>query len=108
MIIKENGTERTVSKSQAVDLRLIDNATRKGDNKAIEMVDQRRRRIAEAQDNNRRYHTLSDEEILSAYFRQLAADSALDGGLLGDPEPSPDDVPSRPSDQDQRQERHDG
>lgn len=46
VVIKEDGKTRKVTKSQAVDLRLIDNATRKGDNRAIEMVDARRR-IAE-------------------------------------------------------------
>lgn len=87
MIIKENGVERKVSKSQAVDLRLLDNATRKGDNKAIEMVDQRRRRIAENHENNRRYHTLADQEILEAYLRERAAELAIDSKLFGDPEP---------------------
>ncbi|WP_095012051.1 DUF5681 domain-containing protein [Tsuneonella mangrovi] len=87
MVIKENGIERTVTKSQAVDLRLIDNATRKGDNKAIEMVDQRRQRIAEAAEINRRRHTLSDQTILEAYLQERAADLAIDPALFGDPEP---------------------
>jgi hypothetical protein len=87
MVIKENGVERKVSKSQAVDLRLIDNATRKGDNKAIDMVDQRRRRIAEAAENNRRYHSLSDQAILEAYLRERARELDIDPALFGDPEP---------------------
>lgn len=92
MTIKENGVERKVSKSQAVDLRLIDNATRKGDNKAIEMVDLRRRRIAEATEQNRRYHTLSDQQILETYLRERAEDLAIDPTLLGDPAPDPPDT----------------
>lgn len=87
MTIKENGVERKVSKSQAVDLRLIDNATRKGDNKAIEMVDQRRRRIAEAVEHNRRYHTLSDQQILETYLRERAEELAIDPAVLGDAAP---------------------
>lgn len=87
MVIKENGVERKVSKSQAVDLRLIDNATRKGDNKAIEMVDQRRRRIAEAAENNRRYQSLNDQAILEAYLRERARELDIDPALFGDPEP---------------------
>ena len=90
MTIKENGVERKVSKSHAVDLRLIDNATRKGDNRAIEMVDQRRRRIAEAAEQNRRYHTLSDEEILLAYLRERSEELAIDPALFGDPDPAPE------------------
>ena len=85
MTIKENGVERKVSKSHAVDLRLIDNATRKGDNRAIEMVDQRRRRIAEAAEDNRRYHALGDQEILETYLRERAEELAIDPVLFGDP-----------------------
>ena len=87
MTIRENGIERNVSKSHGVDLRLLDNALSKGDNRAIEMVDQRRRRIAEAKEDNRRYHTLSDQEILEAYLRERAADLAIDPDLFGDPDP---------------------
>jgi hypothetical protein len=87
MTIKENGVERKVSKSHAVDLRLIDNATRKGDNRAIEMVDQRRRRIAEAAEHNRRHQTQSDQAILEAYLRERAEELKIDPKLLGDPAP---------------------
>lgn len=87
MTIRENGVERRVSKSHAVDLRLIDNATRKGDNRAIEMVDQRRRRIVQAAEDNRLYHTLSDQEILDAYLRERAADLAIHPDMFGDPDP---------------------
>ncbi len=84
--IKENGKERKVSKSHAVDLRLIDNATRKGDNRAIEMVDQRRQRIAENAEASRHYQTLGNEEMLSAYLRQRAAELQIDPDLFGDAE----------------------
>ena len=90
-IVRENGVERRVSKSQAVDLRLIDNAARKGDNKAIDMVDQRRRRIAaDKEETARRYHTLSDVGILEQYLRERAAELQIDPKLFGDPEPEPD------------------
>lgn len=91
-IVRENGVERKVSKSHAVDLRLIDNAARKGDNKAIDMVDQRRRRIAaEKEETARRYHTLSDAEILHSYLQQLSAELSVDPNLFGDP---PDQEPA--------------
>lgn len=86
--ITENGKKRMVTKSHAVDLRLLDNATRKGDNKAIEMVDQRRRRIAaEKAETARRYHTLRDEEILRQYLRERQDELEVDPNLFGDPEP---------------------
>lgn len=87
MTIRENGKERKVSKSHGVDLRLLDNALSKGDNRAIELIDQRRRRIAQAAEDNRRYHTLSDQEILDAYLRERAADLSIDPELFGDPDP---------------------
>ncbi|NCP12230.1 MAG: hypothetical protein GW859_09840 [Sphingomonadales bacterium] len=87
--IKENGAERRVTKGHAVDLRLIDNATRKGDNKAIDMVDQRRRRIAEDRENNRRYHTIADREILEAFLREREKELGINPALFGDPEPDP-------------------
>ena len=110
MTVKENGVERKVSKSQAVDLRLIDNATRKGDNKAIEMVDQRRRRIADAAEQNRRYHSLSDQEILETYLRERAEELSIDPALLGDPEPRPGETDSEDLDSlgSDRGERPDG
>ena len=87
--VREDGKERRVSKSHAVDLRLIDNATRKGDNKAIELVDQRRRWIAaEKEETARRYHTLADEQILEQYLRQRADELKIDPKLFGDPDPS--------------------
>lgn len=84
MVVKENGVERKVTKSHAVDLRLIDNATRKGDNRAIEMVDQRRRRIADAAELNRHRHIQSDQAILEAYLHERANELTLDPALLGD------------------------
>ena len=87
--IKEDGAERTVSKGHAVNLRLIDNATRKGENRAIELIDQRRRRIAaEKEETARRYHTLHDVEILEEYLRQRQDELNVDPKLFGDPEPN--------------------
>ena len=104
MTIRENGLERKVSKSHGVDLRLLDNALSKGDNRAIEMVDQRRRRIAEAKEDNRRYHSLTDEEILDKYLRERAEERAMDAQFCGDPEPNQDGDPdnNRPSTDDGR------
>ena len=87
MTVRENGVERKVSKSHGVDLRLLDNALGRGDNRAIELIDQRRRRIAQADEDNRRYHVLSDQEILEAYLRERAADLAIDPELFGDRKP---------------------
>jgi hypothetical protein len=89
-VVTENGVERKVTKSQAIDLRLINNAG-KGDNRAIEMVDRRRQRIAEAAEHNRRYHSLSDQAILEAYLRERAGELDVDPALFGDPEPGEPD-----------------
>jgi hypothetical protein len=87
-LVREGDVARLLTKSHAVDVRLIDNATG-GDNKAIEMVDQRRRRIAaEKEETARRYHSLSDIEILQQYLRERADDLKIDPGLFGDPDPS--------------------
>ena len=93
MTIRESGVERKVSKSLGVDLRMLDNALSKGNNRAIEMVDQRRRRIAEAKEDNRRYHSLTDEEILHKYLRERAKERARDAQFCGDPEPDDDGDP---------------
>lgn len=91
IVVREDGKERKVSKSLGVDLRLIDNAARKGNNRAIEMVDQRRRRIAAEQDETaRRYHALSSHEMLDRYLRERAAELQLDAAQFGDP-PTDDD-----------------
>ncbi|MFM7349379.1 MAG: DUF5681 domain-containing protein [Erythrobacter sp.] len=88
IVLKESGGgERKVTKSHAVDLRLIQNAISKGDNRAIEMIDARRRRIAEAGEASRRRHRLSDQAILEAYLRERADDLAIDPLLFGDPDP---------------------
>ena len=61
----------------------------KGDNRAIEMVDQRRRRIAaEKEETARRYHTQSDHEIFEQYLRQRAEELNVDPMLFGDPDPA--------------------
>lgn len=88
IVLREDGKERKVSKSLGVDLRLIDNATRKGDNRAIDMVDQRRRRIAaEKEETAKRYHALSSHEMLDQYLRERAAELQLDASQFGDPPP---------------------
>lgn len=84
MTVREGGKERKVSKSQAVDLRLIDNPTRKGDYKAIELVDARRRRITADHETNRHFHTMTDTRILEAYLRDRADELAIDPTLFGD------------------------
>jgi hypothetical protein len=81
--IKEDGKPRRVTKSKGVDLRLIDIALR-GDTKAIDMVDVRRRRIADTKEEARRYHTLADHEILDRYLQQRAAELNIPPGEFGD------------------------
>ena len=86
--VRENGKDRKVTKGQSIDLRLIHNAGT-GDNKAIDMVDQRRRRIAiEKEETARRYHPLSDVEILERYLRQRADELNIDPTAFGDPAPT--------------------
>lgn len=85
--IKENGKECIVSKGLAVDLRLIDNAANKGQNRAIELVEERRRRIAEKNEANARYHSQSDREILRVYLEERRTDLRIDPQQFGDPAP---------------------
>lgn len=87
IVVRENGKDRKTTKGHAVDLRLIDNATRKGDNKAIDMIDQRRQRITESAESNRHRHTLADREILEAYLRERSEELSIAPDLFGDPEP---------------------
>lgn len=94
MRVKENGKERRVSKGLAVDLRLIDNAANKGQNRAIELVEERRRRIVERNEANAHYHSQSDRAIIRAYLDERKAEFAIDPELFGDPEPSEPGEPS--------------
>lgn len=87
IVVRENGKDRRLTKGQGVDVQLIHKAG-KGDNRSIEMVDQRRRRIAaEKEEIARRYHTLSDIEILERYLRQRNDELNIDPTLFGDPSP---------------------
>lgn len=87
--VREGGKDRRVTKGQGIDIRLISNAGQ-GQNRAIEMVDQRRRRIAaEKEETARRYHSLRDEEILRQYLLELSRELEVDPGLFGDPSPDP-------------------
>ena len=91
IIVREDGQERRVTKGQGVDLRLISNASR-GDIRAIGMVDDRRRRIAEEKEETaRRYHKLSDAEILHQYLEELSAERQVDPDLFRDDHPHTDD-----------------
>lgn len=86
VVIRENGKERKVTKGHSIDLRLIDNASNKGQNKAIEMVHERRERIrARKEEDARRYHTLPDENILHQYLRERSTELNVAPGLFGDP-----------------------
>jgi hypothetical protein len=86
--IREDGKSRKITKNKGVDLRLIDNGL-KGDNRAIEMIDARRRRIADNREAAGRYHTLADQEILETYLRERATELNISPGLFGDPAPEP-------------------
>ena len=85
--VREDGNERRVTKGQGVDLRLISSASR-GDIRAIAMVDERRRRIEiEKEETARRYHTLSDAEILHRYLEELSQERAVSPDLFSDEPP---------------------
>lgn len=88
--ISENGKKRRMTKRRSIDLRLIDNASVKGQNRAIEIVDKRCQRIEETQQQNRRYHTLGDKQILQTYLQERAQELGIDPDLFGDPSPAED------------------
>lgn len=83
--VRENGKKRRMTKKRSIDVRLIDNAAVKGQNRAIEIVDKRCQRIEETQQQNRRYHTLGDKQILHAYLKDCAQELEIDPDLFGDP-----------------------
>lgn len=83
--MREGGKTRKVTKGHAIDLKLISNAAMVGDNRAIELVDRRRQRIAEKLETAARYHTQNDREILMTFLRERSDELGLDPGLLGDP-----------------------
>ena len=96
ILIREDGKERKVTKGQGVDVRLISNAGR-GDIRSIEFVDQRRQRvIANKEETARRYHTLSDAEILHRYLQERSEELAIDPDLFGDP-PGEDEAGDDPA-----------
>lgn len=85
--VREDGKERKVTKSNSIDMRLIQEAAM-GEIRAIEFVDARRRRIeARREEHQRRFHRLSDAEILQRYLLELSAERAVDPGLFGDSSP---------------------
>ena len=86
--VSENGKKRRMSKRRSIDLRLIDNASVKGQNRAIEIVDKKCQRIEATQQQNRRYHTLGDKQILEAYLKERAQELGIDPDLFGDPPPA--------------------
>jgi len=94
--LREDGKERTVTKSQGVDLRLISMAA-SGELKAIEMVDKRCERIAARKEAEARQNrALPDQEMLDRYIRQRLAERDLPPEGLGDPPPDPE-APDAPS-----------
>jgi len=94
--VREDGKERTVTKSQGVDLRTISLAA-SGELKAIEMVDKRRERIAARKEAEMRQNrSLPDQEMLDRYIRQRLAERDLPPADLGDPPPDPKE-PDAPS-----------
>ncbi|GEM_PF-1984603 len=88
--VSENGKKRRMTKRRSIDLRLIDNASVKGQNRAIEIVDKKCQRIEEARQHNRHYHTLGDKQILQAYLQERAQELDIDPKLFGDPAPDED------------------
>jgi len=88
--VSENGKKRRMTKRRSIDLRLIDNASVKGQNRAIEIVDKKCQRIEATHQQNRRYHTLGDKEILQTYLQERAQELGIDPKLFGDPAPDED------------------
>ena len=91
--ITEDGQKRRVTKGQASDIRLLNNAYSKGQNRAIELVDERRRRILEKREAETLDRTsLADTALIDAYIRQRSEELQDHGTVLGDPLPK-DDIP---------------
>jgi hypothetical protein len=88
IVVRETGKPpRKVTKSRAIDMRLIENAMTKGQNPAIEMVDKRRQRIREKSETTSLYNGESDQQILKAWFEQQLAITGIDPATYGDPAP---------------------
>lgn len=91
--ITEDGRKRRVTKGQASDIRLLNNAYSKGQNRAIELVDERRCRILEKREAETLDRTsLADTALIDAYIRQRSEELQDHGTVLGDPLPK-DDIP---------------
>jgi len=86
--VRENGQERRVTKAHAVNLRLIENAMQKGQNRAIELILRRQEQIATRRmDEASRSRAVPDQDLLDRYLSERAAGLAIPAHLLGDPEP---------------------
>ncbi len=86
IVVRENGKERRVSKGRAADIKLIENGL-KGQNRAIELIDQRRQRIAEKAAEASQQTLESAAQLLEAWFEQKLADRQIDPATWGDPSP---------------------
>ncbi|MEH6810879.1 MAG: hypothetical protein V7651_18670 [Hyphomonas oceanitis] len=88
--VNENGKKRRMTKRRSIYVRLINSASVKGEIRATEHVDRKILRIEAAQQQNRRYHTLGDEQILQAYLKERSQELGIDPDLFGDPSPAED------------------
>lgn len=92
--ITEDGQKRRVTKGQASDIRLLNNAYNKGQNRAIELVEERRRRILDKQEAEKRDRSSpADTALIDEYFRLRNEQLTDYGTVLGDPLPSLVDHP---------------
>lgn len=93
--LKENGKERKLSKAELIELRLLAKAFA-GDLRAIDMVHERRKKIAaDKEESARRYHQLQDTQILHRYLEGRQEELDLDPDLFDEPlDASDDEEPS--------------
>lgn len=87
IIVRENGEERKVSKGRAADIRLIENGL-KGQNRALELIDERRQRVAQKAEAATAHDRASDNELLEAWFAERLAQQQMDPEAYGDPAPT--------------------
>lgn len=90
IVVRENGSERKVTKGRAADIRLIENGL-KGQNRALELIDGRRQRVTQKAEAATVHSRASDFELMDAWFAERMAQQQMDPADYGDPIPSGSD-----------------
>lgn len=88
--VRENGKVRMVPKRRAAIIRLYDNANGQGQNAALEQVLRHNFRIADKAHSGSKAPSLTDQQIVEAWFAQRLAQPSGDPELHAD-EPLPPD-----------------